>query len=55
MIFAQKKIPALALTSDRVMELMSSITHSPKDKPDLVSCEKLVETAEAIKSFLVQF
>ncbi|MFC1899881.1 M28 family peptidase [Chloroflexota bacterium] len=38
MVFVQKYIPAMAITSEHLVELMASITHSPKDTPDIVSC-----------------
>jgi aminopeptidase YwaD len=48
MIFVQNKIPAIAFTSEKVIELMATITHSPKDTPDIVDCGKLVELAHAL-------
>lgn len=42
------RVAALALTSEHVEELTSEITHTAKDRPEIVSVEKLVETAEAV-------
>lgn len=55
MIFVQKEIPTIAFTSDKVVELMSNITHTAKDTPDKVDSAKLVELAEALKDLLVGF
>jgi len=52
MIFVQNGKPAIAFTAEKVTELMATITHSPKDTPDIVDCEKLVELAEALHEFV---
>lgn len=52
MIFIQNKKPAIALTSEKVAELMATITHSPKDTPDQVDCGKLVELAHALHDLI---
>jgi len=55
MIFVQKEIPAIAFTAEKMSELMTQITHTQKDTPDLVDCMKLVEIASALKnSFCVK-
>jgi len=54
MIFVQNRKPAIAFTSEKVAELMATITHSPKDAPDIVDCGKLVELANALQSFITQ-
>jgi len=54
MIFVQNGKPAIAFTAEKVAELMATITHSPKDTPDLVDCGKLVEVAHALQSFITQ-
>jgi len=55
MIFVQKGKPAIAITSEKILELMSSVTHTPKDTPDMVDCEKIVETANALRDFMQVF
>lgn len=55
MIFVQKQIPAIAFTSDCIIDLMSEITHSERDVPELVDCGKLVETAEALKEMILKY
>ena len=52
MIFVQKAKPAIALTSEKMPELMATITHTPKDTPDMVDCEKLIEVANALRDFI---
>jgi hypothetical protein len=34
---------------------IASIAHSTRDTPEIVNCDKLVETADALHSFLTQF
>jgi Iap family predicted aminopeptidase len=53
MIFAQNGIPAIAFTSEKMKILMSQITHTPKDTPDIIDYQKLVETASAVKGILM--
>lgn len=55
MIFVQKGKPAIALTSEKMPELMATITHTPKDTPDMVDCTKLVETANSLRDFIQVF
>ena len=55
MIFVQKGKPAIAMTSEKIPELMASLTHTPKDTPDMVDCEKLVEAASALRDFIQVF
>ena len=55
MIFVQKGKPAIAMTSEKMPELMTSITHTSKDTPDMVDCEKLVEAASALRDFIQAF
>ncbi len=44
-IFIQQGRPAMAITSDRLMELSTYVTHTPADRPEIVDCAKLVEIA----------
>jgi len=55
MIFVQNKKPAIAFTSEKIPELMATITHSPKDTPDIVDCGKLVELAHALHDLVQRF
>lgn len=53
MIFIQHERPALALTSEKMPELMTGITHTEKDIPDIIDCAKLVEIAEALRDLII--
>jgi len=55
MIFVQNGKPAIAFTSEKVVELMATITHTPKDTPNIVDCGKLVEVASALRDFIQAF
>jgi aminopeptidase YwaD len=55
MIFVQSQIPTIAVTSDKIIELMNSITHSAKDTPEIVDCDKLIELACALESLVKTF
>jgi aminopeptidase YwaD len=52
MIFAQKSIPTMAITSEKVIELMHTVTHTPADVPQIVDCKKLVELAAALQQLV---
>lgn len=55
-IFAQYGVPAIAVSSQWLIENMSSqdITHTLKDEPGIVDCAKLVEIAAAIGELIVK-
>ena len=55
MVFAQKGRPAIAFTSEKMRELMRKYTHTPADTPEIVDGKKLVEVAEAIRDFIVEY
>jgi len=48
MVFVQNQIPALALTSEKIFELMATVAHTTRDVPALVDAEKLVTVARAL-------
>jgi aminopeptidase YwaD len=52
MIFVQNEVPSLAFTAVKVHELMSTITHTPRDVPEMVDCRKLAELAMALDQFI---
>jgi aminopeptidase YwaD len=52
-IFIQNQVPAMAITSDRFMELSTDITHTAKDHPDLVDLTKLAKIALALRDLLL--
>jgi len=49
MIFAQNLIETMAFTSECIPFLMKTITHTEKDKPDIIDYDKLVEVAFVLK------
>ncbi len=53
-IFLQQGVPAVAVTSAWFLEHMSDqdITHTPKDHPKIVNCQKVVEISQVIDSFI---
>ena len=53
-LFLLNGVPALALTSELVAELMAEITHTPKDTPDTVDPAKLAEVAVALRDVVVR-
>ncbi len=44
--------PAVALTTDRLFEVMSEITNTPRDTPETVSIPNLISAAEALNGLL---
>ena len=54
MVFVMQGIPALALTSENFMEILTEIAHTPQDGPEKVDCEKLVNIAFGLRDFLLK-
>jgi aminopeptidase YwaD len=52
-LFLLNQRPALALTSDRLTELMAEITHTPQDRPEIINSTKLVTVALALHDLLL--
>jgi len=52
-LFLMNQRPALAITSELLMELMREITHTPKDRPEIVEPTKLVHLAFALRDLLL--
>ncbi|CAG0927131.1 hypothetical protein TFLX_00373 [Thermoflexales bacterium] len=51
-LFLMNQRPALALTSERVYELLLNIVHTAHDQPEILDVNKLVETAFALRAVL---
>jgi aminopeptidase YwaD len=51
-LFLMNQRPALAITSELLAELMSEITHTPKDRPEVVDPARLVKVAQALRDLL---
>ncbi len=52
MIFVQQGVPALAVTAERMPDLMRTVTHTSRDTPDLIDEAKLVEVARALEALV---
>jgi aminopeptidase YwaD len=52
MIFVQNKVPAMALTAEKMPELMRTVTHTSKDTPELIDPKKLVELASCLNNLM---
>jgi len=52
-IFIQNGVPALAMTSDRFMELSTCVTHTPQDSPEIVDCTRLAKMALALRDLVL--
>ena len=48
MVFVQQQVPCLAITSDQMPDLMTTVIHTGNDRPELVSAGQLVEAASAL-------
>jgi len=51
-VFMQNGVPAAAITSEKLMELSTDITHTPQDTPDIIAPARLVEITQALRAFI---
>jgi aminopeptidase YwaD len=51
-IFIQNNLSAVAITSDAILEMSTNITHTERDLPELVSPQKLNQTAQALAGLI---
>lgn len=49
MIFVQHQRPALAITSERFVQLLAEVIHTDRDQPELVDPDKLVRIAQGLR------
>ena len=49
MVFVMNGVPALALTSENFVEILTELAHTPKDGIEKVDVGKLVEVANALE------
>lgn len=54
MVFVMNGVPALALTSENFVDILTEVAHTPKDSTEMVDCEKLVKTAIAVRDLLIE-
>jgi aminopeptidase YwaD len=52
-LFLMNQRPALAITSQRFMELLASVVHTPQDHPRIVDPAKLIDIASALHDLLL--
>jgi aminopeptidase YwaD len=52
MLFVQNGVPSIAFTSERIVELTASVTHTERDSSDLVDPQKLIGLAGAIEDLI---
>jgi aminopeptidase YwaD len=55
MIFVQNRVPCVAFTSECMMELMRTVTHTSLDTPDIVDCRQLVDVAKSLNALVRSF
>jgi len=53
-LFLMNHVPALAITSELMTELMATITHTPKDTLEIVDPAKMVSIAQALKELFLK-
>jgi aminopeptidase YwaD len=53
-IFIANGIPAMAVTEESFQELLAEITHSEKDRPDIVDPAKLVANASVLYDLIIE-
>jgi aminopeptidase YwaD len=54
MVFVQNGVPAMAVTSERVSEVLNQVAHTERDTPDQVDPARLVTLAEALRDLVVE-
>jgi aminopeptidase YwaD len=52
-LFLMNGCPALAVTSEKIADLMARFIHTPEDLPEIVDPARLVEIAEALYAFVI--
>jgi aminopeptidase YwaD len=51
-IFVQHGVPALAITTERFVEISTHITHTERDRPELVDAAQVVDVALALRDLV---
>jgi len=52
-LFLMNEVPAAAMTSERMPDMLARVVHTPNDRPELVDVSKLVEIARGIRDALL--
>lgn len=55
MVFVMNGTPAVAVTTEHFMEMESEFAHTAKDRPELVSPEKLAAAACAVRDMVLVY
>jgi aminopeptidase YwaD len=53
-VFILHHVPAMAITSERFLELFTDITHTPRDRPEIVDSSKLAAIAIALRDLALE-
>jgi aminopeptidase YwaD len=53
-LFLMHQVPALAITSERFVELWTEIAHTSRDRPEIVDPNKLVAAAGALRNLVLR-
>jgi aminopeptidase YwaD len=53
-LFILNQVPAMAITSERFAELFTDVTHTPKDRPEIVDSSKLAAVALALRDLALE-
>jgi aminopeptidase YwaD len=51
-IFLMHERPTLAMTSERLTEIMTEIVHTARDRPEIVAADQLVDSARALRDLV---
>jgi aminopeptidase YwaD len=52
MVFVMNGVPAMAITSESFMQILTELAHTPADNSGMVDCEKLLEVAKSLRELL---
>jgi aminopeptidase YwaD len=53
-LFLMHGVPALAITSERFMEILTEIAHTPRDTPDVLDVRRLADAALALRDVVMR-
>jgi aminopeptidase YwaD len=54
MVFVMNGVPALAITSENFVEILTEFAHTPKDNIEKVDCNKIISTSLALHDLLME-
>lgn len=53
-LFLMNEVPAVAMTSERITDVLARVVHTPSDRPEIVDVGKLVDAAVGIREVLMR-